>query len=663
MADLRWFVRRLGAMSVPEIFWRMGQRGLQFKEGLRFKDRRPVTAEVFNRSLKAGGKALSADTKKLFLAEDNDEFALRISIPLPFPYRYEHYRMWWHAGFQTTNEWPLIYSPDLDYRGMDRVGDARTNWELNKHFQFALLAKDYLASNGREWFIQELTTLFDDWNENNPFLWGISWTSAIEVAERTINWCLALGFLDASDRKLLSGSAEGPLPEKVPENLKKRLETGIINMADYLFHHYSRYSSANNHLIIEISAVLHAGVITGYAPWTDKAVEILDRELFLQDYEDGVNKEEALYYQAFMMEAYAHDLRLLTKNKIAEDKTSRWIPMLVKMARYVRDCIGNYGEVIEFGDNDDGKLIDLQGGDRRWDYYGYLLQYMSLLLPERYVSCTEDPDFSWHENICWLFPKEEREAVAKKPLYVPEGSVDYKLGGNAILRSNDGSVIIGIDHAPLGYGALCAHGHADALSFQACFLGEPVFCDPGTYIYHTDEEARNAFRSTAWHNTVCIGGRDQSEMLGAFLWGRKADCTLLRYESTVTGDVLEAEHDGYSPYIHRRKFIFDKDNRELTIHDSVGGAKDAVFSLLLSEDAAAHEVEGSEGKKWRIESVFSGIILGTVEFKTGFADKPMLVSREVSKRYGYKAATSGFRVRIASDPAVTVIGFGGVADQ
>ncbi len=629
-------------MGIPEILWRIEQKALQLSEERQFRRPCSVTSGVFDRSCPL---SRDADPSRLFLNTDNKEFALRVSIPLPPPYRYEEYRMRWHAGFQTDTDWPLIFSPKLDYRGMDAIGDARTNWELNKHFQFALLAKDYLASDGREWFLTELETLFEDWDEKNPFLYGISWTSAIEIAERTINWCLALGFLSAA--------------KKVPDGLKERFTNGIINMAGYLFRHYSRYSSANNHLIIEISAVLHAGVLTGHAPWTEKAVEILDRELFLQDYADGVNKEEALYYQAFMMEAFALDLRLLQKNGIAREKTERWIPMLTKMSRYVRDCIGMYGEVVEFGDNDDGKLLDLAGGERRQDYYTYILQLMSLLLPERYVPAAELPDYEWQENVCWLFTKEEREAAAKKPLYAPTGSVDYAEGGNAILRSTDGEVLIGIDHAPLGYGALCAHGHADALSFQAFVGGERFLCDPGTYIYHTDEKARNDFRRTRNHNTVCIGGRDQSEMLGAFLWGRRATCRLIEAVTGEKEDVIEAEHDGYRPVTHRRRFTFDRVNRVLTIEDHVSDTTDAVFSLLFSDDIAPREREDSKGAGWRLEDVFTGRLVGSVEFLSGFSGKPQLVSREISRRYGYRTQTSGLVARISADPAVTVIRFGG----
>jgi hypothetical protein len=49
-----------------------------------------------------------------------------------------------------------------------------------------------------------------------------------------------------------------------------------------------------------------------------------------------------------------------------------------------------------------------------------------------------------------------------------------------------------------------------------------VIVDPGTYCYHREPRWRNHFRSTAAHNTVVLDGADQSEMLGPFMWGRRA---------------------------------------------------------------------------------------------------------------------------------------------
>lgn len=98
--------------------------------------------------------------------------------------------------------------------------------------------------------------------------------------------------------------------------------------------------------------------------------------------------------------------------------------------------------------------------------------------------------------------------------------------------------------------------------------GLPVFIDPGTYIYHCDIESRNAYRKTENHNTVCINGRDQSEMLGAFLWGKRAESQLISHSNAQGKIELTASHDGYSPAKHIRKYEFDGES-VLTITDRV----------------------------------------------------------------------------------------------
>ncbi len=470
MANVMWLLNRLKAMSVPEIAWRVQQRVLQKQEQKIYGIKQtPVTERVF--CTKLGG--LYLDATKLKLNLDNCWFTQNDSIRLFGVFDYERYRKDWHAGFQTENHWPLEFSYSLEYKQRDDIGDARTNWELNRHFQFAILAKDYIATGDKK-FLNEFTELFTDWNEKNPFLWGISWTSVIEVAIRASNWCYAYAFLAQA--------------EDVPLQLLEQLRIGIINMTDYIAKHHSRYSSANNHLIVEAYAIGQGGVLFGFKPWIDTSVSILTRELLLQNYSDGVNKELSLHYQAFYMEAMGLMMRLMQKNGI--DIPQSWPVMLQKMCKYVADCMGNHGEVIEFSDNDEGKILDLSGQET--NYYRYVLGLLSCLLPQSYANLS---DSSICENLCWLFTDAERETAQKKPLYKAEKSVCYREGGNSILRSKDGRVMIGIDHGALGFGSIAAHGHADALSFQMYVDGEPIFIDPGTYIYHCDLKDRNAFRS------------------------------------------------------------------------------------------------------------------------------------------------------------------------
>ena len=547
-------------MSVPEVMWRIQQRLLQKQEQQRYGKTGQIAVcdRIFNRR----DADLSLDAARLSINANNTKLSTGGTIDLFGKFDYARYKNDWNAGFQTGNRWPPVFSYALSYKQQDEIGDARTNWELNRHFQFALLAKNFYTT-GDKAYLDEFATLFADWNEKNPFLNGISWTSVMEVAIRAQNWIWAFCFLRLS--------------EKVPRALLDALQTGIVNMADYIARHYSCYSSANNHLIVEACTVGTAGILAGHRQWTESATSILTRELRLQNYSDGVNKELSLHYQLFVMEAVGLLARLMRRNDIAIPEF--WLATLGKMSRHVADCLGKSGEHVEFGDNDEGKILDLGGVGI--NYIQYVLELMSLLLPERFAAC-DDPQ----ENIRWLFAAAEMDHVRNKPLYDNSASACYEEGGISILKSSDGRVLIGIDHAALGFGPIAAHGHADALSFQLYVDGRPVFVDPGTYIYHTDIERRNAFRQTRNHNTVCVNGADQSEMLGAFLWGRKAECRLITHDIEGASQKIIAEHDGYRPHIHRRTFEFDG-LRELSIVDLITEWKDGMdcrAAFLLAPD-------------------------------------------------------------------------------
>lgn len=755
-SNLNWFIKRLSAMDAKEIPWRVSQTFRYKTESVRFKKQYKVTEKLFNRKY----SRLQAEPKRLGLNLRNEFYTLGTSIPLLGDFKYEDYKKDWFQGFggESTSPWPMIPSSKLNYRERNDIGDARMNWELNKHFQFAMLAKNYYAS-GDTAYLNELTELFEDWNDKNPFLWGISWVSAIEIAERSINWCYMYAFLEAalhkefrkdfvhhkkgkhkhkksgkdSDSTGSTGSLEANAAIKntpsddassIPSDVAVKIQTllnsirvGVLNMADYISHHYSQFSSANNHLIVEISAVLHAGILFDYKPWIALAERILTREIFLQNYSDGINKEESQYYQTFEMEVLALDLRLLQINGIEPSKS--WNKLLRSMSRYISDNIGDHGEVISFGDDDDGRIIDFHGG---CDHFKYTLELMGLLLDERYTKLclphaeeTDNNIFSSaiSETVLWLFSKEDIIKSQEKKYYRRKTSIVRPMGGMTVFmskgtdadaseqnaektthsatsdsKSENGSrknipdILIGIDHAPLGYGSIAAHGHSDALSFQMFADGARIFADPGTYIYHCDTESRNDFRRTCRHNTVCINGLDQSEMLGPFLWGRKATCTLDGFTYTEDIDEVMATHDGYSPIKHTRKFTFKKKEGILLIEDWLTKGNEpfvpdeghaAVFNLLLGEKANVSPSEESTSSKKddsvdnnsmqkapiRKFSTFNfntvtGIVTTTIEFISGFGDIS-LTQKDLSIEYGIKNPAPAIEASIISDHAVTKI--------
>jgi hypothetical protein len=150
------------------------------------------------------------------------------------------------------------------------------------------------------------------------------------------------------------------------------------------------------------------------------------------------------------------------------------------------------------------------------------------------------------------------------------------------------------DCGPLGMGVLAAHGHADALSFTLRAFGRDILIDPGTYDYFSYPEWRKYFRSTRAHNTIVIDGQDQSEMLGLFIWGRRAKTECLSWQPTEVGGKVIAQHDGYThlsdPVIHKR--MLNLDGRELVIRDDIiaSGKHEIEVFFHLTEDCVVNPV-------------------------------------------------------------------------
>lgn len=706
--NIGWYVNRLRAMSLREVLWRVDQKKLANSERGTFgKQQMQVTDGVFYQgkedlAFHADRLPIAGAPESVRICEEEAENVVpggadggsaektKRTIPLPGGYSYEKYKKDWHAGFQTEKRWPLVFSYDLSYKQKDEIGDARTNWELNRHFQFALLACDYYRT-GEEKYLTELSELFWDWNRQNPFLHGISWTSVMEIAIRDMNWIYTLGFLVRAAEKTETdarggkdGGAAGERGETREESfagLCDALFTGIINMTSYISAHYSRYSSANNHVIVEAAAMGIAGIVTGCGEWYETAFSILQYEIGRQNYKDGVNKEASLHYQSFFMEAVG--LLMLTMQISGIQTPQSWRNTLCRMSRYVADCRGNYGETVVFGDDDEGKILDLEGTAAAGegippaeetvtegtaaarDHYGYVLQLMSAVLPQRYAETVCDP------TLRRIIPEETIEMLMRKPYYKSGGSVCYEEGGVSLLKSNDGRALIGIDHGALGFGSIAAHGHADALSFQLYLEGEAVFADPGTYIYHIDLENRNAFRRTDRHNTITVNGKDQSEMLGAFLWGKRAYTTLLSHnmpvgnawDSAGNGEksressaglgklYVEAEHDGYAPVIHRRKFEFDGKGC-LKIYDSLLHVeKETPYQLnfLLGEGCGITETalgvyEIMTGKKQSIRMRIEAPLITTV-----------VRDAWLSTEYGIKKPTKQIRAEGKTEKELEIV--------
>lgn len=598
MGKLQWYINRLRAMNLQEVAWRLQQKRLERIERQHFgQNAVRVDAEIWNKELvhlQFHGEAFGINL-------DNTDYTIDTNPRL--------------LHGPDFDKWPDTFSYSLDYKQRDDLGDARSCWEKHRHFQYALLAKAYHAT-GEKRYYTELEQKLEDWCVQCPFLHGIAWTSVMEVAIRSINWMLTMVFCK-----------EGKLVEK--------MRIGVINMTDYIVNHYSRFSSANNHLLVEAAAIGVAGYAFDYLPWKQLAIGLLSDELSNQNYADGVNKELSLHYQTFGMEAYCLLARVMQVN--GTSIPAEWLNMLDKQGEYVSHAVWREQTPMEFGDDDEGKIVDLQGGV--WSHPNYILQFCSLITGKRYHSFQETA-----ENICWFYKKEEIARIKSLPFYDNTQSRCFRVGGNTFLRDASDRIFIGIDHAALGFGQIAAHGHADALSLQMMVDGKVILADPGTYIYHCDLPMRNAFRKTINHNTLCLldaqnNPIDQSQMLGAFLWGKRAVCTLKYWSSNAKSDLLTASHDGYKPIIHQRSVAFfgkDSNHPTLRVKDSLSDATAWVSTWVLGKECQVRQ----SGENIEINSDGNRIVVNVNTEVCAIK----VEETDISEVYGIKDRTKAIRI-------------------
>lgn len=561
MKKITWYLNRLKAMNMGEVCWRFQQKCLQKQEKKKYyRNNTPVYKVELPREL----KDLKPQVNRISINWDNEKYTLFKEQYLFGVYSYDKYKKAWSAGYQTENSWPTDQcSYDIPISQREDIGDIRTNWELNRHYQFAGMAKTFYVT-GDVNVLKTLEELFYDWNEKNHFLYGVEWTSAMEIAIRVNSWIYTVCFLYNALKKY----------ELENDKILQDISHGILIMTDYIVKHRAKYSSANNHLIVEMYAVGLTGIFFDYKPWKNLAFDILTEELPRQNYPDGVNREMSLHYQSFVMEAYG--LLMLEMNHNQINIPPIWVEYLSHMSEFLCDCCGVYGETVVFGDNDEGKILDLSGV--AFDHYRYVLDLMGSVLPRKYSTME-----SLHENLCWIMKKELQKSCIEKNRYYSSEVRSYRKGGYTLWRSKDNKVLIGIDHAELGFGSLAAHGHADALSFQMFMDGIPVFIDPGTYNYHVPKRIRNQFRATKNHNTVCVDNRNQSEILGPFLWGEKYKINHVEFSDSLDDKCTICAELQNNIYTHERKFNYNRKNL-LTIEDTVHGGKDIFFCLMCDSE-------------------------------------------------------------------------------
>lgn len=413
----------------------------------------------------------------------------------------------WHVEPSRRERWPLVDSTRALGIG-PRGFDARLTWEINRGHDWVVLARAWAATRDhryRERLLDDLTS----WTTHNPIGLGINWASAMEAAVRIHSLAWVAGFL--------RGQPLGDI-------------AALLHVhATFVRRNLAAFSSANNHLIVELTSLAVATRVLWGRPDHD-ALARLESELERQTHRDGVNVEMATHYHMFVLEAVLLVTHLESRHGSKRVRLER---IVAAMADYVAALQLEDGHVLHQGDNDDGQLNPLLN-----------IRHAQQLVEASDALTATRSEPSQLEGVFWL-----TGGRSAAPRATPRASVAFEAAGQIVLRNS--IVQAAFNAGPFGFGALAAHAHCDVLAVNVAVEGRRALVDRGTHRYN-GSELRDHFRSTEAHNTLQVAGRQQAHAAGPFLWAKRPKSTLVAYQFASNIDIAVGEHDGFSPFVHRR---------------------------------------------------------------------------------------------------------------
>jgi hypothetical protein len=642
LSRITWYKYRLVSMSIPELGYRLRHR-------IMVEIDRIFTS---NRRQEIRGKMIPEFAWDFFLNErsgrfyfdwsDRDEIIEHYQQTFPSDYvntiqsaddllkhKFQLFsqeftlpdKIDWHTDPLTQQKWPFKYWSDIDTRDGFSVGGVKWTWELNRHHHLVTLSKAYFLT-GNEQYAAEVCAQLSGWMETNPAYMGINWSSALEQAIRLINWCWVLAFIRHSTH--------------LTRDLFRDITISVYEQLNFIQKYRSSYSSANNHLIGEAAGLAIAGQ---FFSWLPKSIEfrnlgyaILENEIGTQIYPDGISKEQSIHYLTFVLDLSLLSWRLAALNQLPVPDI--WFQRFRAACNFLHHIVDNKGNLPNTGDSDDAILVPLNHTEKEKDPPSFLVSAAVILKDPS----LKTPTTCWDEKNQWILGRDGNKTYDSLPTNssAPQSSL-FDQGGYCVMRTPE--TVIVFDCGPLGYLSTAAHGHADALHLTVSRGGIPLLIDSGTYAYQEGGRWRNYFRSTVSHNTIIIDGGDQSEILGTFLWGRKANAQLLKWDTQTEYDIAVGEHDGYHGVgvMHRRSVVFLKPDW-IFVSDWISGTGNHTISqpwhlpahseVELGQDQAVIKTQGITFSLHTEES--------STRFMTVINGSKNPIQGWTSKRYGQK---------------------------
>jgi hypothetical protein len=558
ISKAKWYLNRLATMSAGELIYRFRQLIQSNVEKYFCAGSKLSRIEIF-----CTAKILDVKLSDQHIFSPEIDVFGRILD-------YSEKEIDWHRDIFSNKLFPLIFSKNINIRTEPDLS-AKNVWEINR-LQFLPRVSLNYHLTGSKTYLDQFESIMNSWITHNPYMIGINWYSNLELNIRLINWFLCWEILDVSSLVEQDSSFAKFVSEKWIPSIHQHCE--------YSFNNPSRFSSANNHLIAEYAGLFIASSkwkFNDSGKWQLYAMRGLEKEIRLQ-HSNGINREEAAEYIQFITDFFLFSL--VIGGKTYNSFSPGYIRTLKEIFEYILALVDMGGNIPNYGDGDDGKVVNLTT-DKYFNNFLSLLTSASVLFKDQKFKLSKA---SWDQKNQVLFGEKGKEIFDSLTVSTEKRkSVFYKGEGHHIFREQkDGKeIFMHFNTAPLGYLSLAAHGHADALSVTLNINGHSIFVDPGTYSYHVSKEWRDYFVSTLAHNTICIDNQNQAKHAGDTIWHDHYRCSLISQHNGGFLESVKAEHNGYKKTKHIREVLFNRDDKSFTIQDEILKSEDNYQKCIL----------------------------------------------------------------------------------
>ena len=551
----------------------------------------------------------------------------------------------WQLDFKSGFRWDAKESAWNQRKSTKTGADIKVPWELARMQHLPRMAVFAVEMpERRKEIIREFKDEVLDFVSANPPGMGVNWTCTMDVAIRAANLLFAYDLLKQIDE---AGDFDSQFEAALIDSIRLHGSHIVSNLE------WNRSGSKNHYLanivgLLWVAAYLPASEL--FDAWLVFSVQEIIDEVDHQFNPDGSNFESSTAYHCLCGEMVLYSTALILGIMKTERKSAfvgynhqlvprlrpagaqkysmdnadffpeDYLERLQNMAEFTADITKPDGKIVQFGDNDSGRLLKISPLGSFIDPQSLSEVYLHLrdYIPTKKHYWDEDdlnkesllsafsaliPKIKKGNESCLagLEPVESRivkslsqgSTIGAVPGKL-ESKAEAKATGDDSMRSAAYSEITVVHYKDHGLQPIddaqqrsyldfgmhlfsardlslyiqtgsrsdaCGHAHNDRGSFQLVIKGKDIFTDRGAYLYTPLPDRRDEFRSVCSHNVPIVDGMEQNAFLSPFSMEKKSTCRLIDVSDCEL--TLEIENEAFW---HRRIFKIMSDRLE--IHDA-----------------------------------------------------------------------------------------------